>query len=76
MCARTAGFLQGGHAATELHKRGVAAQEEMQAQVDAAKAKHESEMVSLLDELRELQREVKNHHAKLFAGLDSKATAL
>jgi len=68
--------LQGGHAATELHKRGVAAQEEMQAQVDAAKAKHESEMVSLLDELRELQREVKNYHAKLFAGLDSKATAL
>lgn len=73
MQAEYADLMKEGDAASELHKAGVAAQEELQAHLDAAKAQHEGDMTTLLDELRELQREVKNYHAKLFAGLDSKA---
>lgn len=73
MQAEYSALMKDGDAASELHQAGVASQEELQAQLDAAKAQHESEMTTLLDDLRELQREVKNYHAKLFAGVDSKA---
>jgi chromosome segregation ATPase len=66
-------LMQSGDAASELHKEGLSQQEDMQGALAEAKGAHEADMTQLLAHLRELQREVKNYHAKLFAGLGQQA---
>lgn len=58
-----------GDAAERKRKEGDGAKAALTAKLDTAQAQHEGEMTALLDHMRELQREVKGYHARLFASL-------